>query len=298
VLFAVAVGAAAVLSRVVDDPGAASDPPSTASPGDGRDASPSSLTSTAIGAEVWFAGYEIAVHDASFDPDQDAVTVDLTMTNVQPSSTDPFNLMDDISLEWAGRRATGFCDTCSSLPPAASLNNTWTFSVDDSFALPEADLIFGQPLHHRAVVPLDGSAATGERPTTLPVSGVVDDGAGTTFTVDRVEVLPAGCSGLSSTLTYVPGPADEISVVVWGTALTTRQGSVGFGTARLVLPDGTAFASNSLNGVIYVLGQAQPEDDIPVCFTVASPTSGEHHFVVAASDVEPTGPGLAFSLDA
>ena len=65
-----------------------------------------------------------------------------------------------------------------------------------------------------------------------------------------------------------------------------------------MLPDGTALGSNSLTGVIYVLGAAQPERNIPVCFAVRVPTSGEHRFVASAVDVEPTGPGLTFTFDA
>jgi hypothetical protein len=299
-LLVVAGGAAAVLSRVLDDDDPESvtfDAPSTGvAAGDGG----STASSTVLDADVWFAGYEITVHEASFEPGQRAVTVDVTMKNVQPSASNPLDiLLDRVAVEWDGRRATGFCDACSPLPPAASGNDTWTFSIDDEgFELQDAALVLGQPTDHRAIVPFDGSPPTGDRPTTLPLSGVVDDGAGTSFTVERVEILPARCSGLSSSLAYDPGPADEVAVVVWGTALTTRTGSVGFGTALLVLPDGTALGSSSLTGVIYVLGTAQPERNIPVCFAVRVPTSGEHRFVAAAVDVEPASPGIAFTFEA
>jgi hypothetical protein len=299
-LLVVAGGAAALLSRVLgdDDPeSAASDTPSTVvTAEDGG----STASSTVLNADVWFAGYEITVHEAAFDPEQRTVTVDVTMKNVQPSPSNPLDiLLDHVAVEWDGRRATGYCDACSPLPPAASGTDTWTFSIDDDgFELQDAVLVLGQPTDHRASVPLDGSPPAGNRPTTLAVSGVVDDGAGTSFTVERVEILPVRCNGLSSSLAYDPGPTDEVAVVVWGTALTTRTGSVGFGTSLLVLPDGTALGSNSLNGVIYVLETAQPARNIPVCFAVRLPTSGEHRFVAAAVDVEPSSQGVPFTFEA
>lgn len=298
-----ALGALVVRSLGGEDPddAASATTPAAASdsPGSTTDRSGAAADSVTLDADVWFAGYEVAVHDAMFDPEALDVLVDVTLTNAQHATAEPLLLLlDHVVVEWNGRQGNGDCTGCSRMPPGASLNLTWRFSVDDSFSLADGVLAFGQPLDHRALVPFDGSAPTAAAPTTLAVSGVADDGAGTTFTVDRVELLPARCTGLSSDLSYVPGPADEISVVVWGTALTSGDGDVGFGTARLVLPDGTALGSGSLEGVIYVLSPAQPESDIPVCFSVRAPASGEYRFVAAAVGVEPPGPGVPFTIDA
>jgi len=304
VLAVLVAGAAYVMLRDRGGEGAEGATPGPSSPGSATSESvgttiapgQAAAATATLDADVWFAGYEISVHGASFDPERLEAAVDVTITNVQPATADPLAILGDITvLEWDGHRATSFC-ACSRLPPGATLTDTLTFAVDEDFALTHAVLAFGQPHQHRALVPLDGSTPSSERPMTLPVSGVIDDGAGTTFTVDRVEVLPARCNGLSSALAYVPGPADEISVVVWGTALTTVTPNVGLGNALLVQPDGTALGSTSLDGVIYVLEPGQPQRDIPVCFTVRTPTSGDHRVVVTAVGVEPAPSGLAFTL--
>jgi TIR domain len=298
---AVVVGGTAVATWRSDggDTGHAGSPdtPSSAtaatSPGGGGDEAGTDTVSP--GSDVWFAGYRISVRRATFDPEGSEVGVDVTITNVQPATADPLAIMGDLTvLEWGGHRATSFC-TCSRLPPGASESETLTFSVDGDVDLDTAVLAFGEPEQHRALVPFDGSPPTSEQPTVLDVSGSIDDGAGTTFTVARVDVVPARCSGLSSDLAYVPGPADEVAVVVWGTAVTSATPNVGLGQARLVLPDGTAVGSSSLDGVIYVLEPGQPHADIPVCFAVPSPGPGEYRIDVAATGVAFTSSGLTFS---
>jgi hypothetical protein len=252
----------------------------------------STKTSTAtttieLESAVWFARFRIDTDGAEHDPTQRTVAVSTTFTNEQPAAANPLNVIlgDVTALE---------CE-CDSLAPGASARTVLTFAVDEGFDLADAILVFGGPRQHQAKVPLDGRPAGGPGPVVQSVSGVVDDGAGTTFSVDRVEVLAATCSGLSSSLTYGPAPSDEYSVEVWGTALTTAPspGGVGFGEAYLVLPDGTKAGSSSLDGYIHVLGTDQPQRDIPVCFTVAGPISGEYRFIATAVGVEPDPEGLA-----
>jgi hypothetical protein len=282
-----------------DDEGAdISDLPASGDQTNGRSDSEGadSAESVTLGTTVWFAGYEIGVDGATLDPVRRVVAVDVMLTNVQPAEADPLHMIAETALEWNGRRFTAFC-SCNSLPPDASLSTALTFDVDEDFSLPSGVLVFGEPGQHQAVVPLDGSPPDTEQPTTSPVTGVADDGAGTTFTVERVEVVPAQCQGLSDVLRYGPGPADEVSVIVWGTGLTTHAPNVGLGNAYLVLPDGTRIGSNSLTGVIYVLNPDQPERDVPVCFSVPAPIGGEYRMVVTALGVGETDPtGITFTL--
>jgi hypothetical protein len=310
---AVAAGSAIVRSLGGDEPpSSGSDTPVQAAdaagslPAQSRDAAgslaaPAAEATVDLAADVWFAGFEILVHDATVDDDR--VSVDLTLTNVQPTSSDPLLLLlEDVAVEWDGRRATGNCPGCTSMPPEASLNLTWGFYVDEAFALEKGVLVLGQPRDHQTLVPFDGSPPTAQRPTTLDVTGVADDGAGTTFTVERIEVVPVRCAGYSNSMTYGPAPADEMSVIVWGTAETTRSETVYFGSARLVLPDGKVLGSSSLLPTLYWLKTGQPERDIPVCFTIRLPATGEHRFLAGPADMfgrdlEPAGPGIPFTLD-
>ena len=131
-------------------------------------------------------------------------------------------------------------------------------------------------------MPLDGSPGTSESPTSAPIEGTLVDGA-TTFTAETVEIVPAGCSGLASDMAYTPLGADEMSIVVTGSAVTSeRYGSL-LGDALLTAPGGGPLASNSLNGNMFALAPGVPQDDIPACFTVPAPVAGDYRFTVAQS---------------
>ena len=65
----------------------------------------------------------------------------------------------------------------------------------------------------------------------------------------------------------------------------TGDGSVGFGDATLILPDGTRIGSTSLTSFVYPLAADQPQHDIGVCFTVPAPTTGSYTLVVTAANV-------------
>jgi hypothetical protein len=249
-----------------------------------------------VNAKVWFAGFDIAVDGADFDAGKRQVKVATTFVNRQAETADPLGLLVDniTALEWQGRRTSGFC-SCGQLAPGASNRTDLVFDVDATFQFPGTTLVFGGPQQHQAVVALDGRAATGAAPISRSVSGVIDDGAGTTFTLQRVDVVPATCHGLADRLGYSAGPAGQVAVVAWGSATTTKK-SVGLGSASLVLPDGTGLASSSLNGYVYALAPGQPVHDVGVCFDGPAPVSGTYRLVVTAVGVDPPPPGLTLSL--
>jgi hypothetical protein len=250
-----------------------------------------------LDSKVWFAGYDIGVHGARFDDKANRVFVNVAFTNRQPANANPVNiLIDDITaLEWNGRRFTPFCQ-CNSLPPAATLGVTLTFDVDHAFSLADAVLTFGGPTQHQAKVPLGGGPATSERPVHYDVTGVIKDGAGSTFTLQSVDVLPSNCFGLADRLSYVPGPADTMSVIVWLTARTTAKYGVNVGDAYLVVPGGTKIGSASLTSSVLAVYPGRPVRDVATCMMVPAPTAGRYTFVVTANGVTPKPKGLKFDL--
>ena len=175
----------------------------------------------------------------------------------------------------------------NSLPPEATLDTILTFDVDPAFDPAAATLVFGGPTQHQAKIPLGGQPATSEKPATYEVTGAIKDGAGSTFTVRAVDVLPGGCRGLADRLNYIPGPVDKLSVVVWLTAETTATYGVNAEDAYLVLPDGSKSGSLSLTGSVLAVYPGQPVSDVAACMTVPAPASGTYRFVVTANGVTP-----------
>jgi hypothetical protein len=256
----------------------------------------SSATAVDLDAAVWFSGFDIKVDRALYDREHRKVRVDTAFTNRQPANADPGHILgwDTTALEWNGRRFGPSC-MCNSLPVSAKLDTTLTFDVDDGFDLADAVLVFGAPTQHQAKIPLSGERATSEMPVSRDVSSPIPDGAGSTFTVEKIDVVPASCTGLSDRLNYLPGPAGKLSIVVFGTAETTRQNGAGFGEAYLVLPDGSRSGSNSMTGGLAVYPD-RPFHDAAACMTVPAPAAGTYRFVVTADDVKSKPWGLEFEL--
>jgi hypothetical protein len=253
-------------------------------------------TAVPLKAKVWFAGFEIGVDRATYDSARGKVTIDATFLNDQAATANVLTIFIDniTALEWQQHRATPYC-TCGSLPPGATERDELVVDAPAGFRLAGAALVFGDPEQHHAIVPLDGKPATSERPVTHTVVGKIDDGAGTTFSVERVDVVPAACHGMANELGYVPASADEMSVVAWGTAVTSKD-NIGYGNAFLVLKDGTRLASSSLNGYVYVMKQDQPEHHVGVCFRVPNPVAGQYRLIVTAVNVTPLPAGLVITL--
>ena len=254
--------------------------------------SPPSIDATDVDldATVWFAGYTVEATRARYDPTDATVSVDVQFTNDQFDSGDPCDLLlEDIALVVDGTRTMLWADPCTRLSPGTSTRTTLTATVSATtggpVGLDQAVVEFGAPDQHQATIPLDGRPATSDFPVTAAATGTVT-GEVTTFTLETVEVVPAGCSS-SNPIRFPPGRLDEMSVVVTGTATSASDYPVGYGKARLTLPDGTDLASNSLAGVIYALDPGIPTRDIRACFVVPAPVAGEYPFTIASDGDEP-----------
>ncbi|HEY4608506.1 MAG TPA: toll/interleukin-1 receptor domain-containing protein, partial [Ilumatobacteraceae bacterium] len=194
---------------------------------------PASLSVVPLGATVWFAGFQIGTTQATFNPVAGVVEMEVTFTNDAIGAADPLGMLESGSgaLEWSGGRVPAFCSCSTQLPAGNKLPATMEFDVPADFDVQSAVFVLGGATQHQAKIPLGGGAPTSDQPVPYDVRGQIDDGAGTTFTIERVRVVPAECSGLASDLTYVPGSVDRVSVEVVGTAVYTGEGTVGFGDA-------------------------------------------------------------------
>ena len=250
-----------------------------------------------LDARLWFAGFEIAATEARYEPASGKVEVDLDITNTQRSAADATTLfINDLSaLVRDGQRATPFC-ACPRLPPGTSGRATATASVGEGFALDGAVLEFGAANQHQAVLPLDGSPATSERPVSQPMTGLVDDGQVATFTVEQVEVVPAACYGRADGLQFVAGPKDRVALVVVGSVVSRGRYPVNFGDATLSLPDGATLGSSSLASATYALNPGVPQSGVAVCFDVAAPARGQYGFAVTAAGVQPRPSPFVFEI--
>jgi TIR domain len=249
-----------------------------------------------VDGPVWFAGFAVTVETATYDEANAEVALTATFVNNQAMDDDPKNILGtSTALLWGdGRRSGAFCP-CAALPPGAMERDVIHFEVDDSFTWEGAELVFGSPGQHQAFVPLDGRAADSATPRSYAITGTTDDGAGTSFSIEEIDVVPAACSGFADALGYTSGPDDHVSLVAWGTALATANGTP-FGVGQLVLPDGTVLTSASLNTYVYALTAGVPEHGVGICFDIPFPFEGEYRLVVKAVDVTTDLPGFSFSL--
>ncbi|MET0662051.1 MAG: toll/interleukin-1 receptor domain-containing protein [Ilumatobacteraceae bacterium] len=271
---------------------------STDSPVTGAEAAPSGAPSSAatFDTTVWFAGFAIRVTRAEYDEATGELAIDVVFTNDQPAAADPLALLvGSTPLVVDGTRFLLDCTNCTRLPPSTSTRAVLDATVPGGVDLAEATIEFGTPDQHQAIVPLDGSPATWESPKVAPIDGTLVDG-GMTFTAETVEILPAGCSGLASNLAYAPGRADEMSIVVTGSAVTDERYGTGLGDALLTPPDGVTLASNSLSGVIFALAPGVPQPDVRACFSVPAPVAGDYRFTVARSGADAFPEPIIISL--
>jgi len=222
----------------------------------------------------------------------------VTFKNDALGTADPEGvLISGTALEWSGTPLTGFCSCSTQLPAGNVLPTTIQFYPTEGFDLRGAVFVMGGATQHQAKIPLDGSAATSDAPIAHDeIQGQIDDGAGTTFTIERVRVVAADCWGLADGLTYVPGSSDRVAVEVVGSVVYTGEGNINFGDATLVLPDGTRIASASLTSYVYALSPNQPQHNVGACFSVPAPATGSYTLIVTAANVDPDPAGLTFQL--
>jgi len=256
------------------------------------------LTDVRLDATVWFSGFAISATRVTYDPAAGVVKMSVTFTNDAIGVADPLGMLEfgSSAIEWSGGRITALCACSSQLPAGNSVPSTIDVGVPTDFDLQSAVWVLGGATQHQAKVPLNGDAATSEVPVPYDIQGQIDDGQGTTFTIEKVRVVSADCSGSADRLTYAPGSADQVSVELVGSAVYTGEGNIGWGQATLYVPTGLAIASESLQPFTYVLDPNQPKHNIGVCFVVPAPAAGSYTLVMGDPNATPAPAGFTFQL--
>jgi hypothetical protein len=250
--------------------------------GSGGAAAPSpspapAATTVTLGQSLYYAGLDIMVEDATYDPEAGTLTLNVTYQNTGTAETH----LESLS---GGRVWVGWDQTVINMPapsgivPAGTtVPGTISGSVPAGFVMEDAVLTFGLPGDHQATLPLAaGSTATSEQPVVLDVKKKVRARKYATFQVTGVQVVPALCSGSWDGFVFTPAPINEASIVVTlnvsgGTAIGV--GGLGLGGSFAQGPDGLS-GPGSLGTP--VLGPRQAFRAVNYCFPVTSPVHGKH----------------------
>jgi len=214
--------------------------------------SPAAFT---LDSTVWWSGYVIHVTDGTYDPLKHVLHVNATFTNTSTIQTDSSTLGNDLKVVWNGQFLVGYV-SAGAIPVGATASAQIQVTPPQGFVVADTVLTFGAPDEHQALVPLNGSAATSEQPTTLTAGGVVKMGKFASFTITKSLAAPAGCYGYPDKFKFIPLKKNEVSLVLYGTV--TNSDPVGYAyidQGFVVAPDGTT--ATSITGATWTLGPKQ-----------------------------------------
>jgi len=170
------------------------------------------------------------------------------------------------------------------VPGLRTGDGSFSFVVDDEFALDEATLIIGNPVNQQATVPIgpDGEDLVSLEPVDIAAAGTATAGA-VTLTIERAQLradLPEKHSEMK---------AGKLAMIVFfsaspGSGIQIGQGVLQSQNVLLELPDGTAVAviSDGVSGVNEMLQDKEGTTipDLAVRFEVEEPVEGAYAFVV------------------
>jgi len=227
-----------------------------------------------LDSTVWWSGYVIHVTSGTYDPLKRILKVEASFQNTSTAQTEVSQVGNDLKVVWNGQFMPPSVSP-GPVPVGATASAEISLQVPKDFAVAGTVLAFGAPDEHQALVPLDGSPATSEQPSTLTVSGKIKLGKYAGFTVTKGLVIPAACVGYPDRIKYGPLKKDQVSVVLWGTATSSDPSNYAYIDQGFVLaPDGTTAASNP------PVGYSPPPKgtirDLGMCFAVAAPGSGSY----------------------
>jgi len=242
---------------------------------------------------VWWSGFEIAITGGTYDVAKHSLIVNASFTNTGTQGSELRNLSDGTKVSWSGQDLPAF-EPVGVVGPGATTQAQISAAVPAGFDVASAVLTFGAIDQHRALVPLDGTAATSERPTALAIAGKVTMGKYTTYTVTSSVLVPASCSGYPDRIKYGPLDATLLSIVIFGTAVN-RDSTLDHHIDRgyLVLADGSKVASVPVMGI--ELPASTTIKNQAMCFAVDVPGSGSYKLQMHEYRSNATGT-LAFTL--
>jgi hypothetical protein len=236
-------------------------------------ASPEAAT-VDVSTTIWFAGFEVEVGTAAFDPADGTVSVDAMFTN---TGDEPAVMDATLTLASGGSftEPIGVPDI-PQVPGDSTGTGSMTFAVDETFSFEDATLTFGTSGINQAVVPLGTGEAVTLEPASYDVAGDAEAGS--------IAIDLAGAEARADV------PADHLQIAEGSLALTlgfdvTNHGSYegGFAFAygtnlALELPDGTTIAPDEGPIELLQLGTTLP--DQTVRFTVPDPVAGTYALVL------------------
>jgi hypothetical protein len=227
-----------------------------------------------LGGSVWWSGFEMAFIGGSYDAAKHTLTIDATFTNTGTQASELRNLSDGTRVEWNGQSLPGY-ESSGLIAAGATSTGQISVTVPPDFVASAAILTFGKIDEHRALVPLDGSEATSERPSLLSTAGKVTMGKYVTYTITQAMLVPASCTGYPDRIKYGPLKSDQISVVLFGTAASKDSTNYRWiDKGYVVLPDGTKLASNPAMTLSLPLNAAVP--NVMMCFALTIPFEGTY----------------------
>ena len=235
----------------------------------------SSTSAFSLASSVWWSGFEIAVSGGTYDAAKHALTIDATFTNTGTQASELRNLSDGTSVTWNGQVLPGY-ETSGLIGAGATMTGQITFTtVPPDFVASAAILTFGKSDEHRALVPLDGSEATFDRPRQLSIVGKVTMGKYVTYTITQAWDMPASCSGYPDRIKYGPEKSNVFSIVLFGTAASKDATNYRWiDKGYVVLPDSTKLASDPAMTLSLPLSAAVP--NVMMCFALTAPFEGTY----------------------
>jgi len=222
-----------------DDPPATVEVPEVVERPD--DAQPQGATVEVGSDPMYFAGFEVEVVEATFEPAEAIVGVDLAVTNLSEDSDVVFPAQG-LMLTWGEEMVTGFLGEVGEVFAGTTRNLTVEFLVDDTFGFGDAVLAGGRPGDIRPTVELFPPFAVEPfAPIELVVPDPATDGdltvAVTGMRLQGYE--PAGSVGLAPTQQADGTPILVVDMTLTSAGAGPSGANFSPSSFRLKLPDGT-----------------------------------------------------------
>lgn len=239
---------------------------------------PQAITSSASG---WFAGSEITLKGASYDPVAGTIVVSAEARN---TSNHDFVFGDDVFLDIGA--VTPLPLGGATMPTALKLSSTdigFTFRApENAVDLAGATLQLGDVDQKRWLLPLAaGAKGTGTDPISSTVADTFTD-TKIRFSISKVDVVSWTCAytgveGGRGWTEYAPVAKDRLGLIVWvsySELADYRGGDAIDDGIRVTQPNGLTVAG--VRGNSPVMSKGDRVDLHPWCFTIDEPARGAY----------------------
>jgi hypothetical protein len=255
----------------------------------GPAASPSPSASIALvpvavelGQRIQFAGYDIAIEEARFDPVLGTLAIDglFGNTGTGPANLTSIQLRAQPSVTWGTTSIPLRFATGGPVPAGTTSHFTLQAAgqLPDGFTLDGSTLAFGTADQHQATLPLQGGApgsfvATQRFRVPKAARSLRIKGAMRVM-ITSARVVPATCTGRPDGVTFDPTGTDEMSLVL----SVTIQGLAPNGAllgSFVTVPDGTSAVGGP--GTVGIR-RGDTLRDITLCYRIPAPAAGRYRW--------------------